>query len=93
MPRGGKRPGAGRPQGALAKVTKEARERALKTGEAPLDYMLRVMRDKATGDKRRDVMAQAAAPYVHKRLASTQHSSDPDQPMKFYVITGVPEKE
>ena len=33
----------------------------------PLDYMLAVMRDKTADVSRRDRMAIAAAPYVHKR--------------------------
>ena len=38
------------------------------TTESPLDYMLRVMRDPATDDERRDAMAKAALPYMHARL-------------------------
>jgi hypothetical protein len=44
------------------------------SGEAPLDYMIRVMRDETAPVKRRDEMAKAAAPYVHPRLAAIEHS-------------------
>jgi hypothetical protein len=42
------------------------------TGELPLDYMLRVMRDPMVESTRRDAMAKAAALYLHAALASTQ---------------------
>lgn len=44
MPRGGKREGAGRKTGALTKRTRETAERALATGQSPLDVMLDNMR-------------------------------------------------
>lgn len=74
MARGGKRDGAGRKIGAIAAVNREARARALESGESPLDYMLRVMRDETSEPERRDRMAQGAAPYVHAKLASVEHS-------------------
>ena len=40
------------------------------TGETPLEYMLRVMRDENIEVSRRDDMAKAAAPFLHPRLAS-----------------------
>lgn len=43
------------------------------TGETPLAYMLRVMRDDTVEDGRRDDMAKAAAPYAHAKLASVEH--------------------
>jgi hypothetical protein len=36
---------------------------------APLDYMLRLMRDETADEKRRDDMAKAAAPFVHARIS------------------------
>jgi hypothetical protein len=41
-------------------------------GELPLDYMLRVMRDEAVEEKRRDLMSHAAAPYIHQKLAAME---------------------
>ena len=58
----------GRTAGTLNKRT-EAIEEISSTGETPLQYMLRVMRDAATPPARRDAMAVAAAPYVHCKLA------------------------
>src|SRR5215470_9794302 len=68
VPRGGKRPGAGRPRGAISKSTRAILEAAAAHGEMPLDYMLRVMRDPDAPAARRDEMAKAAAPYLHARL-------------------------
>lgn len=81
MARGGKRMGAGRPIGAVQRVTREARAKATAAGVTPLDYMLCVMRDSGADEKRRDTMAQAAAPYIHPKLASIEHSNDPENPM------------
>ncbi|MCJ8520754.1 putative phage terminase large subunit-like protein [Pseudorhizobium tarimense] len=44
------------------------------TGDTPLDYMLKVMRDNKADPGRRDDMAKAAARYVHPKLASLQHT-------------------
>lgn len=44
MPRGGKREGAGRKQGALTAKTRETAERALAEGKSPLEVMLDNMR-------------------------------------------------
>ena len=76
MPKGGKRPGAGRPKGARNKATEEARAMAEESGETPLAYMLRVMRDDTADEKRRDAMAQAAAPYIHAKLSSVEMQAD-----------------
>ena len=36
----------------------------------PLEYMLKVMRDRQADEKRRDAMAIAAAAYIHPKLSS-----------------------
>jgi hypothetical protein len=51
------------------------KEAAAATGETPLEYMLRVMRDPSVDHGRRDDMAKAASPYVHSRLATLDHKS------------------
>ena len=60
--RGGKRAGAGRPKGAVNKATAEAKAAVEESGETPLEYMIRVMRDPKANARRRDAMAAAAAP-------------------------------
>lgn len=70
MTRGGKRPGSGRPKGAVNLMTAEAREKAAEGGITPLDYMLTVLRDEAQSQETRLDAAKAAAPYVHAKLAN-----------------------
>lgn len=78
MPRGGYRPGAGRPKGAktaaseaAAKAPADVKKAARKSGLDPLAYMLSVMNDHEADDARRDRMAIAAAPYVHGKAADS----------------------
>lgn len=72
MSRGGKRPGAGRQPGLRNKRTEAAIAEAEASGELPMAYMLRVMRDPSADDDRRDDMAKAAAPLCHPRLSSIE---------------------
>jgi len=64
----------GRPEGVKNRTTLIALEAARvareNPGEMPVDYMLRIMRDKDVDDDRRDDMAKAAAQYLHPRLAA-----------------------
>lgn len=80
---GGKRPGAGKPRGAKRKITEEAIERAGE-GETPLEYMLRIMRDKLQDDDRRDKMAIAAASYMHPRAVEV--SGEDGGPLSVEII-------
>ncbi len=68
MPKGGKRPGAGRKPGAASRKTREIADRAAENGQTPLEYMLSVMRDNAADPELRARMAVAAAPFVHARI-------------------------
>lgn len=70
---GGKRQGSGRKRGSKQKVTAESIEKA-GPGEMPLEYMLKVMRDRGADEKRRDQMAIAAAAYIHPKLSSVTGS-------------------
>jgi len=74
MPKGGKREGAGRPKGAPNKASAALAVEIAASGETPLAYMLRVMRDQTAEHPRRDEMAKAAAPYVHPKLAAIEHT-------------------
>ena len=68
MPSGGKRNGAGRPRGAINFTMRDILSAAAETGELPIAYMLRVMRDEEVADARRDEMAKQAALYLHTKL-------------------------
>ena len=82
MPRGGKRPGAGRPRGAISKSTRAILEAVAAGGEMPLEYMLRIMRDPREPAARRDEMAKAAAPFLHPRMQPTAPSTDDGLPVR-----------
>jgi hypothetical protein len=68
MARGGKRTNAGRKAGSRTKKTQQFLEAVKAGGETPLDYALRVMRDKTVDHARRDEMCKAALPYTHSKL-------------------------
>lgn len=70
---------AGRPKGSRNRRTTAVVEAAQSSGEMPLDYMLRVMRDDNADLRRRDEMARAAAPFLHAKLAAVEHSMPPDE--------------
>ena len=74
MAHGGSRPGAGRPKGVANRMNEEARAKAASEGITPLDYMLGVLRDIDNPREIRMDAAKAAAPYLHARLASVEHS-------------------
>ena len=59
----------GRPKGSPNKKTAERIAAIEASGETPLEYMLRVMRDPKVDKERRDRNAAQAAPYVHPKLA------------------------
>lgn len=79
--RGGKRAGAGRKKGVANRINDEARKAALESGVSPLDYMLGIMRDEGAEASRRDDMAKAAAPYIHAKRASVEHSGPDGGPV------------
>lgn len=83
MPRGGYRPGGGgtlgnqnarkkpKPVPSLTQAMVEIAEKVAPVSDVdmlPLDWMLKVIRDKDTEALRRDRMAIAAAPYLHPKV-------------------------
>lgn len=52
MARGGAQPGAGRPKGALSKVTAKAKLAAMETGLLPHEWLLKVSRGEGIEHKR-----------------------------------------
>jgi hypothetical protein len=83
----GKKTG-GRKRGTPNKAATAAAVRAevAASGEIPLDYMLRIMRDETVEPTRRDAMAKAAAPYVHPSLASVRHGGDEQNPLRITAV-------
>ena len=74
--RGGKREGAGRPKGSASRKTREVADKAANEGLTPLEYMLKVLRDKESSDDDKRWAAERAAPYIHPRLTAVDHSGD-----------------
>ena len=64
---GGRKKGTPNKKKTVSALALEATKIAVDSGETPLAYMLRVMRDPKQPLDRRDDMARAAAPYVHAR--------------------------
>jgi hypothetical protein len=83
----------GRQKGVRNKASAAKVEAVAATGETPLDYMLRVMRDRTVDHERRDDMAKAAASYTHPKLATIQHSGDKENPIAMTVTWKSPVKE
>ncbi len=73
----GSQPGerrGGRQKGTPNRATAARQAEIAASGETPLDYMLRVMRDETADPSRRDDMARAVAPYVHPKLAAVEQT-------------------
>lgn len=85
MARGGKREGAGRPSGAITRRTREVAEKAASEGLTPLEFMLNVLRDEAAPFDSRCWAAEKAAPYVHAKLASVEHTGEDGGPLQIII--------
>ncbi len=72
MARGGQRAGAGRKSGTPNKANAEREAEVKASGLAPLDYMLKLMRDDQQTPAVRLDAAKSAAPYVHPKLAAVE---------------------
>lgn len=72
MPKGGPRPGAGRPKGSRNKRTQEQEQAVEESGMTPLEYLTSVYRDVTREVSERMEAAKAAAPYVHAKLSSVE---------------------
>ena len=74
---GGRRRGSKNKKRGLNDLNDEAVVQSVQSGETPLEYMLRIMRDPTQAVKRRDEMARAAAPYIHARLMAAKMEPKP----------------
>ena len=90
MPRGGARPGAGRPRGSKNKGAtlttttpsrfERIRQRALDDGKIlPLDWFMGVLNDPDATDDERTEAAKAGAPFMHPRLEAVAFQGLPGQ--------------
>jgi len=99
MARGGSRKGAGRKLGSATTKTREIADRASKSGVVPLEVMLDAMRffhgkagePNATADiamtnyRLAADIAKDAAPYMHPKLASIEHTNGEDGPFQIII--------
>lgn len=85
----GKKTG-GRKKGTPNKATAAKARQIEASGLAPLDYMLTVLRDERAEQHARMEAAKAAAPYVHPRLASIEHTGKDGGPIEVTRIELVP---
>ena len=69
--RGGRQKGTPNRRTAFVR---QAADLALQSGDTPLDYLFSVMRDAEAPAEQRLEAAKAAAPYVHPKLSSIDHS-------------------
>lgn len=81
MPRGGRRPGAGRKPGSVTPATRRRQEvalQALKEGTTPLEVLLEAMRSayEKGGAMAAAPFAKEAAPYVHPKLSAIEAKVD-----------------
>ncbi len=91
MTHGGARKGAGRPRGAATKRTRKIADRESRKGITPLEVMLKAMRahaEKKDWDAAASI-AKDAAPYMHAKLASVQHSGPKGGPIQTVNLTNV----
>lgn len=89
MARGGKRIGAGRKAGAATKRTRAIADKATAEGLTPLEVMLEAMRRHAKDEKWDEAasIAKDAAPYMHAKLASIQHTGRGGGPIQTVDLT------
>ena len=84
MSHGGKRPGAGRPEGIKAGTKAERLAAELGKGQTtPLKYMLNMLNNPQVSIEKKMWAAKEAAPFVHSKLQSVNKTimGDEDKPV------------
>lgn len=67
-------PSGGRTKGKSGRASAAKAAEVARTGETPLDFLLKVMRNAKEPMWLRAQCAKAAAPYVHPKLAQIDHT-------------------
>lgn len=78
----------GRAKGTRNKASAQREAEIAESGLTPLNYLLVLMRDQAMPIDLRFEAAKAAAPYVHPKLASIQHTGQDGGPIEIRMIAG-----
>jgi hypothetical protein len=76
----------GRKRGTPNKATAEKAAEIAASGLTPLDYLLTVMRDETVPRPERVDAANKAAPYVHPKLASIEHTGEDGGPLIVQIV-------
>ena len=76
MAGGGRQPGAGRPKGALSKVTAKAKQAAMETGLLPHEWLLKVSRGDGITHKRWVVKYDGKGKEVSRELVEEEIYAD-----------------
>lgn len=75
----------GRAKGTPNKRTLARQSKMALSGLTPLEFMLRVLRNPKATMEERMWAADKAAPYMHPKLASVEHSGPAGNPIKVQV--------
>ena len=89
MARGGSKSGerrGGRKKGTPNKASAKREAEIAKSGKTPLQFLLDRMRNAKVDMAERIECAKAAAPYVHPKLASVEHSGDGGGPLVVEIV-------
>jgi hypothetical protein len=81
----GKKTG-GRVKGTPNRATVARQAEIAKSGLTPLDFMLKVMRNAKNSLEVRLEAAKSAAPYVHPKLASIDHTGKVDGTLTVQIV-------
>lgn len=76
----------GRKKGTPNKATAAKAAEVAASGLTPLDYMLEVLRDVEADRSVRLDAAAKAAPYVHPKLASIEHTGEDGGPLIVQIL-------
>lgn len=86
MAKPGRKPGVakfgGRKKGSRNRANVRREKEIAKTGETPLAYLLRVMRNPNKPAEERLNAAKYAAPFVHPKLTSVEHKGEGGGPIQ-----------
>ena len=85
----GKKTG-GRTKGVPNKATAAKLAEVAASGLTPMDFLLKVMRDKKEQFDRRIDAAKSVAPYVHPKIASIDPVDGGSQRVRVNFVLGVP---
>lgn len=76
----------GRKVGTPNKRTAEIRDKIMESGLTPLEYFVKILRDEREDPTLRFEAAKAAAPYMHARIQSVEHTGKDGKALVIEVV-------